>query len=61
MAKMSQIDDKKSQIISRRKSFVFCDDHGIFRTHEIDTSLPSIFGPFQQIATKCGGHVFQKH
>ncbi|CAH3147758.1 unnamed protein product [Porites evermanni] len=60
MAKKSQIDEKKSQIISRRKSFVFCDDHGIFRTHEINTSLPSIFGPFQLIATKCGGHVFPK-
>ncbi|CAH3035804.1 unnamed protein product [Porites lobata] len=57
MAKKSQIDEKKSQIISRRKSFVFCDDLGIFRTHEINTSLPSIFGPFQLIATKCGGHV----
>ncbi|CAH3135428.1 unnamed protein product [Porites lobata] len=60
MGKKSQIDEKKSQIISRRKSFVFCDDHGIFRTHEINTSLPSIFGPFQLIATKCGGHVFPK-
>ena len=58
MGKKSQIDEKKSQIISRQKSFVFCDDHGIFRTHEIDTSLPSIFGPFQLLATKCGGHVF---
>ncbi|CAH3138023.1 unnamed protein product [Porites lobata] len=52
MAKKSQIDEKKSQIISRRKS--------IFWTHEINTSLPSIFGPFQLIATKCGGHVFPK-
>ena len=58
--KKAPIDEKKSQLISRRKSFDFCDDHGIFRTHEINTSLPSIFGPFQLIATKCGGHVFPK-
>ena len=43
MAKKSQIDEKKSQIISRRKSFVFCDDHGIFRTHVINTFLRRIF------------------
>ena len=28
------------------KTSVFCDNHGIFRTYEINTSLPSICGPF---------------
>ena len=53
---------KKSHMISRRKSSVFCDDHGIFRAHEINTSLPTICGPFHQlIATKSGGLFFSQN
>ena len=52
---LAKNDKKKSQIISRRKSSVFCDDHGIFRAHEINTSLPTICGPFHLIATESGG------
>ena len=40
------------------KTSVFCDNHGIFWTFEINTSLPSICGPFYRIATKCGGRFY---
>ena len=52
--KKSQISEKKSQIVSRLKSSVFCNDHGIFRAHEINTSLLTICGPFHLIARKFG-------
>ena len=54
MEKKSQIREKKSQIASRLKSSVFCNDHGIFRAHEINTSLLTICGPFHLIARKFG-------
>ena len=40
------------------KTSVFYDNHGIFRTYEINTSLPSICEPCYRIATKCGGRFF---
>ena len=46
--------EKKSQIVSRLKSSVFGNDHGIFRAYEINTSLLTICGPFRLIATKFG-------
>ena len=49
---------EKSQIISRRNSSVFWEDHGKVRTYQINSSLPSICGPFHLIATKCGGRFF---
>ena len=52
---------KKSQMISRRKTSVFCDDHRIFRANEINTSLPIICGPFHLITTKSGGLFFPKN
>ena len=52
--KKSQISEKKSQIVSRLKSSVFCNYHGIFRAHEINTSLLTICGPFHLIARKFG-------
>ena len=58
--KKSQISVKKVPEISPRKSYVFCDDHGIFPGYEMkcNTSLPSICGPFHLIATKCVGVFF---
>ena len=54
---------KKVPDISLRKSYLFCDDHGIFLAYETNTSLPSMCGPFHPIATKCGGRrcFFHKH
>ena len=61
LTKNSQISEKKAQIISRGKPSVFCHEHGIFPTYEINTSRFSVCGPFYLIGTKCGWRFFHKH